>query len=221
MLFRSETYLEQEGILSSDGTLTPKSKVSEDARVEITAKMDYLTYSGSSSYIEWLPEDFVIYEDFEQTFGFVPAYRYDPGIDNQYFHAEIDARKPVDIRGYDVSIPINAGKYGVKGISEYPFSVDGQDHILRINTVSANEVTATVVDGAKMPVVTTGFYDFAFGLKDEMRDTKEWFSPESLSLVVEDNGYKMKVVFQWIDLVEGDESNAGVEYMADVYIATP
>ena len=72
-----------------------------------------------------------------------------------------------------------------------------------------------------MPVVTTGFYDFVLGLKDEMRETKEWFSPESLTLEVENNGYKMKVVFQWIDLVEGDESNAGVEYMADVYIATP
>jgi hypothetical protein len=216
-----ETYLEQEGILSSDGTLTPKSEVPEDARVEITAKLDYLTYSGSSSYIEWLPEDFVIYEDFEKTFGFVPAYRFDPGIDNQYFHAEIDARKPVDIRGYDVSIPINAGKYGARGISEYPFSLDGQDYILRINTESANEVTATVVDGAKMPVVTTGFYDFALSLKDEMRETKQWFSPESLSLEVENNGYKMKVVFQWIDLVEGDERNAGVEYMADVYFAAP
>lgn len=216
---RVENILQTEGILS-EGKLTPKADASEHTKVETSNILTYLDRQSSLEYIDWLPEEFNIYQDMEKVFGFGPTY---PNIiekETQHFYASLDAQQPINISGYDISMIIHSGRFNIKegnGNSElYPFTLDGVDYELGIERLSNLEYKVSVKDGSSTELIGTGVYEFAKGLAEPGNMPREALAPEKMTLDVNKNGYKLKIIFQNINITYGTDSDAGADYSAIV-----
>ena len=216
---RVENILQAEGILS-EGKLTPKADASEHTKVETSNILTYLDRQSSLEYIKWLPEEFNIYQDMEKVFGFGPTYPNVIEKENQYFYASLDAQKPINISGFDISMIIHSGRFNIKegkeGSELYPFTLDGVDYELGIERLSNLEYKVLVKDGSGTELIGTGVYEFAKGLAEPGNMPREALAPEKMTLDVNKNGYKLKIIFQNINITYGTDSDAGADYSAIV-----
>lgn len=211
-----EQYLQSEGILS-EGVLTPKEDVPKEVRIEVTNKLDYLSRSSSLDYITWLPEEFELYQDFKTTFGFEQTYDYAVPEETQYFYTRVDTLQPLSISGYDIAWLVESGRYSVGNQESYGFNTGESSYLFRVEHLSATDVRISVLDDSGKELVATGFYDFASQLKDQTGSPKEVMPPEDMSLEVSQNGYRLKIVFQWIDMFGEGSADERVTYSAHVY----
>lgn len=107
-----ETTLERNGMLL-DGAIVPSGSVPEADKKKIVSSVEYLSRMRELDRVSFLPADFTIYEDFQDTFGFY-AYEY-PGISYRSVNVYADSALPVDVAGYEylartyLSWPGNAG----------------------------------------------------------------------------------------------------------------
>lgn len=215
-----EQYLQSEGILS-DGVLSPKENVPKEVKIEVTNKLDYLSRSSSLDYIAWLPEEFELYRDFESTFGFDQTYDYAIPEETQYFYARVDTLQPLSISGYDIAWFVESDRYSIGNSESYEFNTGGSSYLFRVEHLSPRDVRVSVLDHAGQELVTTEFYDFALQLKEQTVSPKEVMSPEDMTLEVSKNEYRLKVVFQWIDMYGGGTADERVSYSAYVYFDAP
>lgn len=93
-----KTALTQNGMLKNN-SITPNGSISADAKKKIIKSVEYLSMMGYTDRIPWLPAGFVVYEDFNSTFGFD---EYDlPETTGRPINVVIDSSVPLDIAGYD------------------------------------------------------------------------------------------------------------------------
>lgn len=217
---RVEQILQAEGILMN-GKLTPKAAVSEQGKIETTNILFYLENRSSLKYINWLPQGFNVYQDMKKVIGFEPAYPTSPGTESQYYNAAVDPQKPVTITGYDVSVNIYSDRFGNdKGPGPFQFAVDGTEYILSVQRISKQEARVSIRNLAGTELIGTGFYDFAQGLPGKGL-SKESVPPEKMTLEAAQNGYKLKVVFQNINITYGTTADSGVDYSTYVLFGAP
>lgn len=215
-IHRVEAYLKADGILQ-DGKLVPNENASELTKVETTNILTYLDNRSSLKYVTWLPKDFSLYEDMKSSIGFEPTYSSSPGEATQYFYASLDAAKPLNISGYDISVVLYSDRYAEgKSSTPYSFTLNGVDYVLSAERVSKNEAAIHVQDSAGKEVISTGLYDFARNLAVEGDQSKESAAPEDMTLEVDQNGSKLKIIFQNISITYGSGTDAGVDYTAYV-----
>lgn len=215
-----ETYLTEEGVLSGE-TVTPRTGVPEDVRIEVTSKLEYLSRTGALSYVEWLPEDFNLYDGMEPLLGFAPAYAYyGEGPSQEYFYVQLDLNKPVAVTGADVMFQVEGGRYNVGKTTTFDFTVDGVDYVLESNSVDKDEMVVTVKDSGGRVLVSTGFRAFSESIQDVIRESKNQLPPEDLLFEVEENGCRMQILFQSIDMTLG-AGDTGTMYRAFVYFDAP
>lgn len=220
-IHRVEAYLEADGILK-DGKLIPNETASELTKVETTNILTYLDNRSSLKQVTWLPEDFNLYQDMKSTLGFEPTYSSSPGEQNQYFYASLDTTKPLNISGYNVSVVLYSDRYTEgKSSSPYNFTLNGVDYVLSAERVSKNEAIIRVKDSAGKEMISTGLYTFATALTKDGSQSKELATPDEMTLEVEQNGAKMKIIFQNISITYGNGTDAGVDYSAYVFFASP
>lgn len=215
-----EDYLQSEGILS-EGVLTPDSDVPEKVRVEITGKLEYLSRTSSLEYIKWLPEDFDLYQDFETTFGFEPTYSYTSDMESQYFHTNLDTLQPLSISGYDIAWLLESGRYSPGTPESYDFNLNMKSYSFRVEVLSTTDLRVSVTDENGTELIGTNFYDFAQELKSGLTSPKDLVSPEEMTLGYENDGYRLKVIFQWIDMVNNTLDDESVTYSAYVFFDAP
>lgn len=217
---RVESILQAEGILH-DGKLTPKENASEETKVETTNILSYLDRQSSLKYIDWLPEDFEIYRDLETVIGFEPTYPHQADWESKYYYVGLDSQKPLIISDYDIALNIHSTRYikeeGTENTTQsIPFTLEDNNYELVIERISQYETILTMKDADGKELVQTGLYDFIQRLAEPGNEPKEMLSPEKLTLEVTQNGYKLKVVFQNVNMNLGDDSDAGVDYTAIV-----
>ncbi|MEA4847776.1 MAG: DUF4153 domain-containing protein [Clostridiaceae bacterium] len=83
----------------SDNMVKPNSSIPEEDKKIIIKSIEYLSMMDYTGKIEWLPDDFIIYEDFQKTFGFN---QYEiPGDLNQNVYLGLEQQISIDITGYD------------------------------------------------------------------------------------------------------------------------
>lgn len=83
-----------------NNTITPNASISDEDKRKIVSSLEYLNRMAYIDNIAWLPDDFSIYEDFYDTFGF---YEYDLAEDeNGYSNVFLDSSIPLDIAGHDI-----------------------------------------------------------------------------------------------------------------------
>lgn len=215
---RVENILQTEGILS-EGKLTPKADASKDTKIETTNILSYLDSQSSLEYIKWLPEEFDLYQDMEKVFGFERTYPYGIERENQHFFANLDAREPLNISGYDISVTVHSSRFMKNDSSElYPFTLEGVDYELSIERLSNLESKISIVDGSGKELIGTELHEFIKGLAEteQGNQSKGAMSQEKMTLDISKNGYKLKVIFQNINIAYADDSDAGVDYSAIV-----
>lgn len=223
---RLEQMLTVDGVLAGD-KITPKPDASLELRQETTSILSYLERRNYLQYLVWLPAEMkevavprtygnLTKEKMKAVFGFEPAYEaIDPT--SQYFNANVDRQKPFSISGYDLLV--SAGAYRNMPAGETPsfdIQVRGKDYTITVERLTPQEARVSVKDVAGREVVGTGLYEFAKSLSAVGAGSKELLAPDEMSIVVENNGYKLKVVLQNVNMTLGTGVDAGVDY--DLFI---
>jgi len=223
---RIEAILEAEGMLIN-GEIVKKEDASEYTKIETTNILNYLNRNSSFKYIDWLPEDFLVYQDLRAVFGFEPTYpNYWQG-EQRYFYASIDTREPLPIAGYDVLLNAFAGtsKYDNE-MANQDFEIDGNTYEMRLRNASNNEVYVTILDSSGNELIGTELSEAAAGLVSDTSVTKEMLPLKEMSLDIENNGYKLKIIFQHINInystdTGNDANTSNSNYSIYVLFAVP
>lgn len=85
--------------------IKPNASIPEEDKKAITKAINYLSMMDYTDKIEWLPKDFIVYEDFKKTFGFN---QYEVPMEfNQGVYLGLEQQRPVDIAGYDSFVYFN------------------------------------------------------------------------------------------------------------------
>lgn len=206
---RLENMLRSEGVLSKDGKIIPKEAVPEKIRLESTRILDYLNMRNYLEYINWLPSDFNINE-MKNTFGFDAAYE---DLRESYFNAFLDTQKPVEISGYDIFIHARSyTKMEESTHSPYNFQVRNHKYKLIIKRISPQEVKVSVSNQKGIELVSSGLYGLASTLPKIGNTPKDSLSPELMTLSVQNNGYKLRIVLQEVNINYGADENSGIGY---------
>lgn len=206
---RLENMLRSEGILSKDRKITPKAVVPVKTRVESTRIIEYLETRNYLKYINWLPSDFKINE-MKNTFGFDAAYE---DLRERYFYAFLDTQKPVGISGYDIFIHARSPIRTDDSIhSSFNFQVRNNKYKLIIKRISPQEVKVSVNDSEGIELVSSGLYGFASTLPKIDNTPKGSLSPEAMTLDSQNNGYRLRIILQEVNITYGTDENSGVYY---------
>lgn len=70
-------------------------------------------------------------------------------------------------------------------------------------------------------MVGTGLYDFTQTISGVGTAPKEALPPEQMTLDVENNGYKLRVMFQNVNITFGDDPDAGADYGLIIMFGSP
>lgn len=206
---RLEQMLQTAGVLT-DGKIKPKADADMTLRLETTSILNYLEHRKYLKEVDWLPADFETNADMQIVFGFEPAYE---GLgDHNHFFAHLDMQKPLNIEGYDVLL--HAGTYrGMdKKAETYNFEVRDVQYRLLVKRQSPQEARVSVQNGSGEELVATGLYDFATSISGISSRPKEALDSKELTLDTQDNGYKMRIIFQSINITHGRGADAGADY---------
>ena len=215
---RLENILQTDGILSGE-TLLPKADVAEQDRIEVTNILAYLDTRGYMGSVSWLPEGFTAYEDMENVLGFAPAYS-GSNSNQQNYYLSLDTQQALPITGYDVETQLSSYQgESIGSASKTAFSLRGVDYILTMTRQSDYEVLISVSEAGANTLIQTGLYDFAQSIP-ALKENKATAPPEDMTLQVEQNGYKLKIVFKSIGISEGDSAN-GADYDVTVLFGAP
>ncbi|MFX3623169.1 MAG: DUF4153 domain-containing protein [Ectobacillus sp.] len=82
--------------------IKPKSSIPDKDKQTITKAIQYLSMMEYTKKIEWLPDDFDVYKDFQDTFGF-EEYQ-EPADFNQGVYLGIEQPAPIAITGFDTFV---------------------------------------------------------------------------------------------------------------------
>lgn len=212
---RLERMLQAEGVLK-DKKITPQTEVPLEMRLEITSVLNYLDRRSYLQSIAWLPKDFDPNEDMKKTLGFEPAYP-EFGQNNDYFYASLDNSNAIAIHDYDIMIPVHSYRGGYeKDVPDDHFTVQGVSYQLKLERESKQEMRVSIKDAKGTELVSTRLYDFVKTLKKTGNHPKEAMAPEEMSLDKQENGYKMRILFQNINVSYGNAEDSGVDY--DFYV---
>ncbi len=214
---RLENILAAEGILT-DGKITPKADVSMNAKTEVTNILSYLENRGYTKSIAWLPDDFSMYNQMQKTLGFEPVYGHE-GFKN--FFANIDMQKPFAIEGFDTCIYTNLYRGMNQTNQVFDLEVRGEKYQLVFEPVSAKEVRVSARNSAGDELVGTGLYDFARTVPQNNNMGKGVVDPGKMTFDVEKNGYKLRIIFQNINITESSGPDEGVDYTLLVLFGAP
>lgn len=216
---RLESMLTGEGILKN-GKLSPRTDVPEKVKVESTSILTYLENRNYIKYVEWLPGNFKTYDGIKSTLGFEPAY---PGNESKNFYASLDMQKPFSIEGYDLCINTFLNSNGDKkpGTSSYNLAVDGIKYKLEFRQVSSDDwyVSVKNADGAEL--VGTALAKYWESVIAVGNMPKESIDPGKMTFDVEQNGYKLKIMFQNINVYDGPGSDRNIDCSLFVMFGAP
>jgi hypothetical protein len=123
----------------------------------------------------------------------------------------LDARKPADISGYDrVLLQQSLKEHYFEGEGLSYTASEGLDTLtLRIGDAQNGFETVQVDIGAFAESLMREFGDADPGLTEKM-------TPESMAIVTEQNGHKVKMIFQRLFLVRGDDKMTISSCVADI-----
>ena len=223
---RIEAILEAEGMLVN-GEIVKKEDASEYTKIETTNILNYLSRSSSFKYIDWLPKDFLVYQDLRAAFGFEPTYPNYGYVEQQHFYASLDTSQPLLIAGYDIQLNAFAGtdKYNNE-MANQDFEINGNTYRMEVRNNNTNEVYISILDSSGVEVIGTRLDEFAQGFAGESSVMKELLPPSEMSFDVNNNGYKLKIIFQHINInystdTDNDANTSNSNYLIYALFATP
>lgn len=215
---RLENILTQSSILES-GKIKPKADANMDSRIETTNILNYLERRNYKRYVAWLPADFEMYKDMKDTFGFEPTYK-NMG-EYGYSYISLNAREPMDVKGFDVILQAAAYR-GIRQQSDiYDFSANGAQYHLVLERLSPQDVRLFVQNDAGAILADGRVYEFASSIAGVNNRPKEALDADNLTMDVKGDGCTMRVVFKSINIDYGSGEYAGADYDMFIMVAVP
>jgi MFS family permease len=205
-----KSVLIQNGMLKNN-TITPNSSVSNEDKKKIISLVEYLTMMGYSNKIEWLPDNFTVYEDFYDTFGF---YEYDLAENtNRSINFFLNSSVPIDIAGYDVLTHtyINSDENKVTQICDIKKS--GKNYILE-KEKSGEKYDIVLIDDNKQEIIRFDTNEIFSKYRSYAVDKAE-ISNEEATFSIENDQVKLTIVVQDVNI---NDSFNQTYYYANFYI---
>jgi hypothetical protein len=98
--------------------------------------------------------------------------------------------------------------------------IRNKTYTIMAERLTPQEVRVSVKDAAGTEVIGTELYEFARSLSGVGSEPKGALSPDAMSINVEKDGYKLKVIFQNVNLSFGG-NDAGANYDFFVLLGVP
>lgn len=205
-----KTVLIKNEMLKND-TITPNDSISDEDKKKIISSAQYLDQLGYTKEIAWLPDNFNMYEDFNDTFGF---YEYDYTENaNQSINVFLISSNPIDIAEYDVFV--HASINSDENIETKICDIEklGNNYVLKKEKVGdIYDIILMDEDNREMvrfntDEIFTKYRNYTVG-KGELSNEEATFSTEN-------NEAKLTVVVQNFN---SNISSNQTYYYADVYI---
>lgn len=214
---RLESILQTEGMLSG-GVLTPKSSASEVTKKETTSILSYLDRHAALDELSWLPQNFDLYEDMETTFGFASTYSgYDPN--SKYTQFSLASNAPLPISGYDISVNLYSSRYDSNN-QPISFTVRNTAYSMSVSHTSDSDARVSVQTADGTELVGTDLYSFVKPLVDANPGSMGELPAEKLTLDAEQNGYRLRIIFQNVN-VDSGSSGIRIDYSMIVLFGAP
>ncbi|MDD2586119.1 MAG: DUF4153 domain-containing protein [Syntrophomonadaceae bacterium] len=209
---RLEKILVTEGLLV-DEKIIARADASEKVKVETTSILTYLDNRDYIKYVKWLPEGFDPYSKMKKTFGFEPTYPHMVAEVANHFFVNMDTQEPFDISGYDIAVDTYSERMADKNNDQvFDFTVQGEQYQLCLHRISREEVQVLVKNAAGQELVATGLYEFTKSLPWQSNEYKGVVPSEKMNFVVENNGYKLRIMLQNVNGYMGTGNDAGIDY---------
>ncbi|HEX3011668.1 MAG TPA: DUF4153 domain-containing protein [Syntrophomonadaceae bacterium] len=205
---RLENMLEAEGILSH-GKISPRENVRTTVKTESTSILSYLENRGYIKSVKWLPKGFKTFDDMKKTLGFEPSFA---AAKSTNYYASLDMQKPVNISGYDILINTFLNSNMDKGSQpSSDFKINGIEYRLTLRQISAEEWYVSIKDAEGTELVGTGLKGFIEKIAKMGNMPKESIPPERMIFDTEKNGYKLRILFQNVNVYDGIDSGRTVD----------
>lgn len=207
---RLEGLLAAEGMLIS-GELVAKAEASELTKAETTNIVNYLEGSGGLEYVEWLPEDFKAYEDFARNFGFERTYK--PSGGQRYTMVSLDPGVALNVVGFEKLLSFDLARYEkeMRPMSQNA-ELAGETYEVKVTRRSSEDALVTLVTPEGNDALTIDLEKAADNIAPEMGMLKEMMLPEAMTVAVENDRFRMSVVFRGIHRYEMDQSVIATDY---------
>jgi len=207
---RLENMLEAENMLVA-GEIKPKADASPTLKAEVTSILNYLNQRDYTGYVTWLPAGFSPYNDMKNTFGFEPTYS-SSGDNPQPLYVHVDRQQPVDISGFDVLVNISSYQADKDMPAVVDFVAQGDKYKLVLERLSDQEVRVVVQNSRGEELISTGLYDFTQRIAQEFTEAKGLLPPESMTFDTVKDNYRLRIIFQNLNITYGDAAYAGADY---------
>lgn len=200
-----------------DNKITPKSDIEEIEKKKITETARYIHRMDYFDDIEWIPEDFEFYKDFEDVFGF-PSYRASDGYskgDGEYIYLNIDRNEIIDIEDYDWFIQTNMGysQQGKKSFIEYDLINNGESYKILSDDIN-NDIRISLYDTEGYIITSIWGKDIISKFKDSKLQGKT-LPLEDAILISENNKGTIKMVIRDIDIYTNTDNS---RFNAEIYL---
>lgn len=208
---RLENMLVEANMLK-DGELIPNSEATLDLKVEVTSILEYMERRNYLSDLSWLDADFDLYFDFEDAFGFKMSYSqyWD---EQNYFYAGVDFESELDIQNYDRLFRVNIYRdLPAKNIPNFKFTINEKTYQLTFTRLSDFDLKVELMDEANQVLLTSNLYMFVESLMKDTVEAKDLMAIEDMTLNLEANGARMRIIFQSINVNLEASEYAGSDY---------
>lgn len=206
-----------ENKMLENNMISPNASVSETDKKIISDSVNYLTMMEYTKNISYLGEDFNVYEDFYDTFGF---YRYDEDPYRQdSLYLNLDQQSPLDISGYETLMVANfymqdekmdplIGTFESKG-KVYTLS---RDRIAAPGMLILSDETGSELMRIDMKEV---FNHFDTSPGDAYQISKDFMSAEEATVKLENDQVAISLVAMFLAI---EKSGAEPIYNGDFYV---
>ncbi len=199
-----------------DGEIVPNPDIDEDAKKKITEVTRYLNRMDYEDNIEWMPDEFDYYRDFDDVFGFSPyrepvKYSRDDG---EYIYISTNMDEMVDISGYDWFVKTRVEFYEYdRGPDEYIFVDDGIEYRV-VKETGEEDFSISVYDHNDMKIIDITSSEIIAKFEDYYLNS-EMIPIEEAQVVSENDKGAIKVVVQYLDIYNSDDE---YRYNAEIYL---
>ncbi|NCC69806.1 MAG: DUF4153 domain-containing protein, partial [Clostridia bacterium] len=207
-----KTVLTQNGMLENN-SIIPNGALSDADKKKIVVSVEYLDRMGYTGKIAWMPENFTVYKDFYDTFGFN---QYDlPQNMNRYVNVVLNSKLPIDIAGYDVftHTGLNAG--------EVPDTICEMEHLGTAYVLkkenAGNAADLVLTDDKDQEIIRFHAADIFARYADYAAEKSE-LSMEDAAFSAENNGVMLTVIVQNASIQNMNAAPGDMYYYADLYI---
>jgi hypothetical protein len=207
-----ENVLENNGMLV-EGEIMPNSELEEGEREKITETTRYLNSMDYIGDIEWMPEDFDYYRDFEEVFGF-SSYVYSES-KGDYIYVSTNTDRVLDISGYDwfIQTHVAYSEDDDRVPEEYIF-VDEEKEYTVVKETNEEDFSISVYDSNNKKIIDITGSEIIAKFEDNYQKS-ETIPLEEAQVVSENDKGAINVVIQYLDIYNSDEE---YRYNAEIYL---